>query len=336
MVAPLVSVVVPVHNGAHWLLETLDSLFAQTMTNFEVVLVDDASTDSLQEVVKEYPDECLRVLHLASNVGVSAARNHGIHHAQGEFIAFCDADDVCLPERLEKQTSFMRANPDIDFCGSSFQCFDTQDHEVVTNPQTDAQIRKALMRGNCFGLSTVMVKTSVLKQYGFDVSRSFAEDYDLWTRLVSSGFRAGNLPEILVRYRLHPHQASNKKSEELDHASRKIRTLYCARLLGDLKWVQQISVGIMSAQDLDYAAQKVQQFVGADSSYSARDFRFMLAWLYQMSPSHNMAALWRWWQLQKKLQLNLDFNYRLNTLLLAVIPKAWKLRHFETLIKLKR
>lgn len=333
---PLISVVVPVHNGALWLGETLAALYAQSEPDFEVVLVDDASTDNLSAVLKRHPDHRLRVVRLNSNVGVSAARNHGIGLARGRYIAFCDGDDLCQPERFALQRVFLEQHPDTGLCGSAFTCFDTQDRETITHPLTDAQIRKALMQGNCFGLSTVMARAAVFKDCRFDPSLTAAEDYDLWTRLVASGVRVANLPESLVHYRLHPQQASRHKGITLDLMSRQLRALYCTRLLGDEAWVEKLFRCGVSSVDLALAADKVAGFVNRQPEFVVRDFRFLFAWLYQQQPSHGLLPWWRWTRIQKKLQLALDRNYRLNVALLAFLPASLGRRFFDTLIKLKR
>lgn len=333
---PLISVVVPVHNGARWLGETLTSLYAQSEPDFEIVLIDDASKDDLLDVLSRHSDERLRVIHLDANVGVSAARNHGIALARGRYIAFCDADDLCHPQRFALQRAFLQQHPDIGLCGSAFTCFDTQDLETIFHPLTDMQIRKALMQGNCFGLSTVMACASALKDCRFDPSLVAAEDYDLWTRLVSSGVRVANLPESLIRYRLHPGQASRHKGISLDHTSRQLRALYCARMLGDQIWVNKLCHSGVDLVDLVHAAEKIASFVSLQPEFVASDFRFLLAWLYQQQPRHGLLSWWRWTRIQKKLSLVLDRNYRLNTALLAFLPTSLRQRYFDTLIKLKR
>lgn len=334
--APHVSIVVPVHNGARWLGETLESLYAQSLKNFEVILVDDASTDEIGEVLNRHPDARLRVIHLNENIGVSGARNHGIGLASGQCIAFCDADDLCHPLRLEKQWTFLEEHEEIGLCGSAFTCFDTQDRDTVTPPETSVQIRKAMMRGNCFGLSTVMAKTPLLKAHRFDTSIGVAEDYELWSRLVAAGVQAANLSTSLVRYRLHPQQASKHKGSQLDQISRRVRALYCARLLGDQSFVERLLTASVEQADLVRAAQKVADHVAQNAGFSTRDFRFLLAWLYQQQPRHNILAWWGWTRIQARLDLNLDRNYRINTALLALIPMSSSGQHFDTLIKLKR
>lgn len=328
----LVSVIVPIHNGAKWLAQTLDSIFTQTHQQFEIILIDDASTDNLVEVLTPYRDDRLQVVRLEKNVGVSAARNRGIELARGDFIAFCDADDLCLPRRFELQLAFLTQHPDVGLCGSAFTCFDTQDRETVINPATDEEIKRSLMQGNCFGLPTVMGRASVFKVTRFDEGLNVAEDYDLWTRLAGLGVCLANLPQSLLRYRWHPQQASRHKSDKLDQTTRKIRGIYCAALLGDQKLLARLRSGSLEFDDLAEAA----QLLTAHTAHEPRDFRFMLAWMYQRQPQHGVMPWFRWYRIQKRLKLHLDWNYRLNTTLLAFLPSSLAGKHFDTLIKLKR
>lgn len=329
---PLLSVIVPIHNGSQWLGETLDSLFAQTYPHFEVVLIDDASTDNLSDVLATYCDERVRVVHLTNNIGVSAARNVGIEMSNGRYIAFCDADDLCHPQRFELQLAFLEQHPAIGLCGSAFTCFDTQDHDTVVHPASNEEIRTALMQGNCFGLSTIMAYASILKSSRFDEALDVAEDYELWTRLAALGVGLANLPERLIRYRLHSQQASRHKSEKLDQVARKIRCLYCAGLLGDAQLLDRLHEGYVALDDLDAAAQRI----ALQTTYEPMAFRYMLAWMYQQLPKHGRVQWLRWCKIQKKLQLQLDPNYRLNAALLAFLPASLGEKYFDTLIKLKR
>ncbi|WP_296443118.1 glycosyltransferase family 2 protein [Rhodoferax sp. UBA5149] len=333
---PLISVVVPIHNGAQWLGQTLDSLFAQSCPNFEIVLIDDASTDSLPEVLASFHDTRLHVVHLKKNVGVSAARNIGIELAKGRFIAFCDADDLCKQERFEKQVAYLEHNAGIGICGSAFTCFDEEVRQTVQHPGSDQEIKTALMRGNCFGLSTVMGRAEIFKHHRFDEVLSVAEDYDLWTRLSHVGVRFANLPESLLLYRWHPQQASRYKSDVLDHVTRKIRSVYCAELLGDSQLLDRIKSAAINQNDLDNAAQIIEGYAALHPETTAQLFRFMLAWLYQRLPYHGIGEWLHWQSIQTRLDLKLDWNYRLNTALLAFLPDRIGQKHFDTLIKLKR
>jgi hypothetical protein len=334
--APLVSVIIPVHNGAKTLGETLVSLYVQSYSNLEIIVVDDASTDALEAALKSHVDRRLRVLRLSRNVGVSAARNAGVDAATGSFIAFCDADDICLASRIEKQLSFLQANRETGLCGSAFTCFDTRERETVRNPGSNNEIRKALMRGNSFGLSTVMCRAEVLRGYHFNDSLHVAEDYELWTRLIAAGVQVANLQESLVRYRLHETQASNRGGDKLDEISGRLRSLYCASLLGDKELMHAIETVSIESELLDYAARQVQTFVASSTGFELRDFRFMLAWIYAKAGAPSIRRWWGWHRIQCALSLELDANYRFNTALLAVLPLRLQEKYQQRLLKLKR
>jgi glycosyltransferase involved in cell wall biosynthesis len=334
---PKISVVIPVHNGAEFLAQTLQSIFQQTCTDFEVLVIDDASTDCLTDVLAQIGDARLRVFHLPKNVGVSAARNFGISKAKGEYIAFCDADDICLSQRLERQVQHLDKNPMLGFCGTAFLCFDQQeDKEIVKNPIEFSHIQKSLMRGNCFGLSTIMARANILREYSFNPDLGVAEDYDLWTRLVARGIRAENLPDVLLKYRLHPGQASRSKGEKLDIVSRVIRARYCAAILGGEEWELKLNLGRGSPELLKQAQSSVSEFVQKNPDFSIQDFRFFFAWIFQELAVHTMAAHRDWRRMQLDLKLKLDSTYQLNTFLLCFAPWRWGARQKMHLAKLKR
>lgn len=333
---PSLSVVVPVHNGAAWLAETLQSIYAQTWADFELILVDDASTDNLREVLASQQDHRLYVLHLEKNAGVAGARNAGIARARGQFVAFCDADDLCDPRRFELQLAYLQTHPGVGACGTAFTCFDTQERETVVNPATDAEIRHALLRGNCFGMSTMMGKAELFQHHPFDQSVAPTEDYDMWTRLASSGVQLANLPQSLLRYRIHAQQASQQKAQRLDQLARKIRSLYCARLMGASRLVERLQAENIVPADMDEAADRILAFCADKREFVPSEFRFMLAWMYQKLPSHGLRPWTAWRRLQARLGLSLNSTYRTNTALLALLPGALTRRHFDTLVKLKR
>ncbi|MGQ0708561.1 MAG: glycosyltransferase family 2 protein [Rhodoferax sp.] len=333
---PLLSVVVPIHNGAELLPATVDSIFSQTHTDFELILVDDASNDRLQEVLNAYPDRRLRVEHLVSNVGVANARNHGVAVARGRYIAFCDADDLCLPQRFERQLGFLQSHPEVGICGSAFTCFDDHgDLETVRHPVDNDVLKSSLMTGNCFGTSTIMGRAELFKAHTFDQSMSPTEDYDLWTRLAGYGVGLANLEDSLLRYRVHAAQASQRKSELLDRLSRKIRALYCARLLSDAVLVDHMRSETLCVTDLQTAAADVERYC-QHHVVSAPQFRHMLAWIYQQLPAHGWSTWYAWRRIRAQLGLRLDRNYRFNIGLLALLPKPIARRYGPVLLKLKR
>ncbi len=332
---PRLSVVVPIHNGALWLGPTLDSIFQQSFQDFEIILIDDASDDDLSGALRPYEDARLRVLHLPANVGVAEARNCGVAQARGDYLAFCDADDLCHPDRFQRQLDFLEQHPEIGVCGTGFTCFDSEDRDVVLNPETPDAIRLALMQGNCFGTSTMMGRSSVFQQYPFNAQIDVAEDFDVWTRIAAGGIGMANLPLSLLHYRLHPQQASQTKSVRLDRVARKIRSRYCAQLLGQQLLSQQIELERISLAELQAAQHAIAAYCAAHP-VPVTAFRYLLAWLYQQLPAHGWHSWWCWRRIQQSLGLRLDRNYRFNIFLLALLPSSLAGKYFDTLIKLKR
>ena len=333
---PALSVVVPVHNGATWLADTLQAIYAQSWADFELILVDDASTDNLREVLASHHDCRLQILHLERNAGVAGARNAGIARAQGQYIAFCDADDLCDPRRFELQLAYLQVHPNVGACGTAFTCFDTQERETIVNPATDTEIRHALLRGNCFGMSTMMGRAELFRQNPFDQSVAPTEDYDMWTRLASSGVKLANLPESLLRYRIHAQQASQQKAQRLDQLARKVRSLYCARLLGADRLAECLQTESILVSDMEEAADRILGYCAECPEFAPSEFRFMLAWMYQKLPTHGLRPWKAWRRMQGILGMNLNTTYLTNIALLAMLPKALTRRNFDTLVKLKR
>src|ERR1700693_193106 len=137
MAVPLISVIMPVYNGERFIRETIDSVLNQTYRNFEFIIVNDGSVDSTRQIISSYDDKRIIPLNLAINQGVSNARNTGTDLARGEFIAFCDADDLYDPGRLQTQLDFLTSNATVDVCGSYFVVFENEQEILVRHPLND-------------------------------------------------------------------------------------------------------------------------------------------------------------------------------------------------------
>ena len=201
MSAPLVSVVIPAYNAAGFVRRAVDSVLAQTFADFELLVVDDGSTDGTREVLAGYGDR-LRVL-AQPNGGPAAARNQGLHHAQGEYVAFLDADDHWLPQKLSRQLQLMSTRPEVGFCSTATSVVTDSGAPAGVWPcGTGAEpmpdllfIRSAAISGSTSG---VLARRALLLQAGgFDESLRGFEDPDLWIRLSA---RAGYacIPEALT------------------------------------------------------------------------------------------------------------------------------------------
>lgn len=195
-----VSIIIPTFNYAAFVADALRSVEAQTMTDLECIVIDDASTDDTASIVSSFVerDPRFRYIRLERNSGVSAARDRGLKEARGEFIQLLDADDVIAPRKLELQVAFLQEQQDTDLVYSNFVHFKGrpdlgQKGECRADEQLSGAgqpIIRRLLRGNIFRLNTVLFRSSVLDHIGgFLTGFRYAEDWDFWLRVASKGHR---------------------------------------------------------------------------------------------------------------------------------------------------
>jgi len=207
---PVVSVILPTYNRAAFLAAAVDSVLTQTFQNFELIVVDDGSTDATPDVVQAYSDQRLVYLR-QNNYGRSAARNKAIGHARGSLIAFLDSDDEYLPGKLEMQVAFMREHPEIGMVYTSAICIDKDGNSIAYSYSASAKgsIYKqvAFFVPITITLPTVMVRREVLEGTGlFDQEMSRFEDTDLWRR-IAKHYLVGAITTPTCRLRTHDDNA---------------------------------------------------------------------------------------------------------------------------------
>jgi glycosyltransferase involved in cell wall biosynthesis len=207
---PQVSVVLPVWNGERYLRQAIESILEQDFKNFELVIVNDGSTDGTASILAEYSaDERVRV-HTQENCGLVAALNTGVELARAGLIARMDADDISLPNRLRLQYAFMEAHPEVAVLGSSITLIDAvgRQRKTQTYPQGPEAVAASMLQGCALAHPAVMMRrAAVIKVGGYRQAFQHAEDYDLWLRIMGN-HRIDNLPEALLRYRIHPESVS--------------------------------------------------------------------------------------------------------------------------------
>lgn len=221
MTMPTVSVLLPVHNGAAYLQAALDSVRRQTFRDFELIVVDDGSTDESPAIVRSLDDPRIRLIQSSAQLRICKALNLGIAHARGNLLARMDADDVCHPRRLERQVEFLRRHEAVGFCGTWVRRFgEGQAPQIYRRPVGAARVRAFAAFDNPLVHSTVMMRRDLLRRLDAVYRDDFAdaEDYDLWSRLleISAG---DNLPEILLDYRVHAQSVTLQKSEAMDRTA---------------------------------------------------------------------------------------------------------------------
>jgi glycosyltransferase involved in cell wall biosynthesis len=211
---PLVSIVLPVYNGEKYLAESLDSVLAQTYQNWELVIINDGSTDGTENLILGYGDKRIKYLLNEGNKGIIYSLNRGLLESNGDFIARLDADDIALPFRIQRQVEFLSENTDFALCGTYFQTIDSNGKVLknVTFPSNNRDAQSYLLLHNCFCHSAIMMRSGIAKELKYDEKFLICEDYDLWYRISRTG-KILNLPEFATLYRVHDNNMSTKKSE---------------------------------------------------------------------------------------------------------------------------
>ena len=207
---PLVSVIIPAFNAEKYIGEAIGSILAQTYKNFELIIINDGSTDNTAEIILSYNDERIKYINNEANAGISRSRNKGIRHSKGKYIAVLDSDDIAARDRLEIQVKYLENKPDIAVCGSYYRAFSKNHSSIIRWPLMPEQIKARLFFENPIGHSTTMISSKIFKEDNiwYDESFKVALDFDLWCR-ISRKHNIANLPFVLADYRIHPSQVSS-------------------------------------------------------------------------------------------------------------------------------
>jgi glycosyltransferase involved in cell wall biosynthesis len=236
MSSPIISLVMPVHNGAAFLEDAIRSVLLQSFQDFELIIVDDNSADQTASILETFArmDRRIKILKNVDVPGDANARNVGIAQATGNYIAVHDADDISRPERLQRQLTVMHQRSTLAILGSFLEMITVTGDTIKVHyePVGPAFIRFHLQVGMPFGHPSVMMRTAYLKRMPKAYLYNNFGDYDLFARMILAGARADNLPEPLVRYRIHPKQLSAVEAHEQAKAADEISRSCLAQLTG--------------------------------------------------------------------------------------------------------
>ena len=244
MNTPLVSVILPVYNAEQFIGQALESMLQQTFDDFELIAIDDGSTDHSLEILKKYASADKRIKILSrEHSGLVASLNRGVETARGKWIARMDADDIAMPQRFERQLQWLEKTG-ADICGSWVKLFGTGDRRIIKHPQTDDAIKMKMIFCCPFTHSSVMMKTELVRQLHYDNAWENSEDYDLWERATRAGWRMVNVPEILMLYRQHKAQISTNALSQQKQLTQKIRRRYLEHVFDvmklEKKWIDEV------------------------------------------------------------------------------------------------
>jgi glycosyltransferase involved in cell wall biosynthesis len=215
MAQPLVSITMPAHNAQAFIAEAVEGILHQTYPDFELIIVDDCSSDDTFAIASSYAkkEPRITVVRNATNLKTAKTRNVATSKVKGKYILIMDADDWSYPDRISKQVAFMEAHPEVVQCGGAVEICNDKLAKISVRkyPQTDEEIRKHLFRFNPFANPATMIRAETARQVGFyNENLPVTQDYDLTFRLGRFG-KFANLPDIVTKYRIHGTSLSQSK-----------------------------------------------------------------------------------------------------------------------------
>jgi len=240
-IQPKVSVILPVGNRQAYLAEALDSILAQTFTDFELLVVLDGVPPEVEAIVQAYSDPRMRLLRLPVNLGISAARNTGLVAARAPYIAYMDSDDVALPRRLERQYAWLEAHPDVTVCASNWIKWYADGRRIgVRYPEADGMIKaRLLLVDSAIHNPTVMVRGEFMRKHAlrFDSNLSRDQSHRLYVEVTRLGGRFHGLQEELLLYRRHPENVTENRAG-VDFEKTRVREALLPMYWPELTWTE--------------------------------------------------------------------------------------------------
>jgi glycosyltransferase involved in cell wall biosynthesis len=237
---PSISVLLPIYNSENYVKESITSIREQSFSDYEVIVVNDGSTDNSIPIVIENIDERFAIIHCKHDY--ISSLNHGILACNGKYLARMDADDIMHPDRLAIQFEYMEANPQIDICGSYMSTFGLYEHDILY-PTEHERIATGFLLNNVIGNPTTIIRKQFIKQHNLLYSKlyPYAEDYKFWIDSLIKGGRFANIDKCLLKYRISNLQTTNRYRDECEISTSKISFEYIDYVLNTLFYKSKFS-----------------------------------------------------------------------------------------------
>ena len=236
MVNPKVTVLMSVYNGESYLGASIDSILNQTFKDFEFIIINDGSTDMTKEILESYTDPRISIINNDKNIGLTRSLNMGLELAGSEYIARMDADDVSLPERLEKQVKFLENNPTVILLGNWIEIIDDNGNvrSITRYPTDHCFIAWVLLFKTCLAHPTVMYRRKEVLTIGaYNRELKYTQDYDLWVRLSKAG-KIRQIPEVLLKVRKSKGSIEDRFQEQQVEIARDIAFHYAKSIINEI------------------------------------------------------------------------------------------------------
>ncbi|MBD5462839.1 MAG: glycosyltransferase [Lachnospiraceae bacterium] len=250
----MVTIIASVFNCEKYISEMLESIIAQTYADWELIIIDDASTDSTWNIIRSYDDLRIKLFKNDENMGLTKNLNKALTLARGNYIARIDGDDVALPHRLERQVNYMESHPEVGLAGTWMQIVGRQ-AGILKSTLDSKRLNINLLFDAVMFHPSFMIRKSILDQYNikYDESLKYAQDYNIEYR-ISQYADLGNIDDVLMKYRMHDAQVSVQKKEEQLSCANKTRKLILNNLgidISDEKLLEWAKFCLADVQDPD-------------------------------------------------------------------------------------
>lgn len=333
-IVPKVTVLMPVYNGERFLRQAIDSVLGQSFEDFELLVIDDGSTDASATLVEGYADPRVRLVRNQQNMKLIATLNRGLDLARGEFVARLDADDISLPSRLERQVAYLEAHPEVGLCGTWAKTIGEQPGVLIDPPIDYETIRCRLLYSNAFVHSSVMLRKAAFEAHGlrYDARYLHAEDFQLWQK-ASELFPVANLDEVLVHYRVDAESICHKHHEPQMETLRQIDRDAVSRLGIDVtteelllhrcldNWLIELTPS--NLEKIEDWLMRLDTANGSVGIYPQKAFRLSLRRLW-FTACHRAAANGRW-MVRRYLLSPLSANLPMDLRQVFIVTARWAL-----------
>lgn len=265
----------PVFNVGPFIKQSIESILNQSYSDFELLLIDDASTDDTVKRIEEFSDPRLKLIKKDRNLGLIDSLNLGIELSRGIYIARMDGDDFSTPDRIEKQLAVLLNNPEIKVCGCWLQRFGNH-NKIIKHKEFHNEIVAELLLQCSMSLGSVLFEKKAFETYRFDETKKHVEDYDFWSR-VSWSCKLYNIQEVLYHYRSHDAQVT--------------------KVYFDIQRKEDIGVKMFLFKKLNYDEDTfnddfISKLIGLTEQISTADLSLFFKWLKQLAHNNEQLKLY--------------------------------------------
>lgn len=281
----MISALMTVYNGGQYIKESITSILSQSYSTFELIIVNDGSTDSTERIIRSFKDSRIKLVTLHHNVGVGAAIIEGLKHVTGDIIAKVDADDIYCPDRFEVQSAYLNQNVSIDLVDSQIEYFTNSDvvaetsrykhlknvlEQQVNDILSGEDIEKYLYWFACITHSTIMFRTRLLSKVSYNPTLRIGEDYDFFYRLNKNKIKMGKIPKVLGKIRVSENSTTVVERHNLISNFIGIKEAEIRELCHSRQYIYIWGTGELGHQTYKYLMQEysidITAFIDSDSA----------------------------------------------------------------------